>query len=472
MSGVEAIVVSRGESHRRVPEVPRLTSNNGDLMFKSFRNPRIALFTLALGSVSLASPDVSEAAHNERSWCVDHCDQVVIDWNLETYAVIKAATGYADPMAATRILAMVHLAIHDAVNAIEPRFSAYAYSPKANTYSRSADAVVAAAVAAHDVLLALFPAQKDLLTARLESSLIDAGHGDNVAQGKLAGAAAAAAVLNKRTDDGSNNSETYTPGTDPGRYRYTPEFNFLAAPHWRSVTPFALRSPSQFRVAPPPSLESETYTKAFNEVKATGSSAEGAERTEVQTEYAAYWYEFSDIGWNRILRNVSRDKPQDLWQRARTFALLNAAIADSYIAGWDSKMLFDFWRPVTAIRLAEEDGNPETTADPNWSPLLVTPPVQDHPSTHSVLGAAAASVLAHAFGDRVRFTMASPTALPHAPSRTFNSFSSAAWENGDSRVRAGLHFRFAVDAGLHMGYRIGQHTVRTMLYPVALFPKR
>lgn len=441
-------------------------------MFKSFRNPRIALFALALGSATLVVPNLAAAAPNERAWCVDRCDQVVIDWNLETYAVIKAATGYADPMAASRVLAMVHLAMHDAVNAVEPRFAAYAYSPKANTYPRHADAVVAAAVAAHDVLLALFPAQKDLLTARLEGALIDAGTGEAVAQGKLAGAAAAAAVLAKRADDGSNGSETYTPGTDPGRYRYTPEFNFLAAPHWRSVTPFVLRSPTQFRVAPPPSLDSEAYTKAFDEVKATGSKAPDADRTEVQTEYAAYWYEFSDIGWNRIARNVSRDKPQDLWQRARTFALLNAAMADSYIAGWDSKMLFDFWRPVTAIRLAEEDGNPATTADANWSPMLVTPPVQDHPSTHSVLGAAAAAVLAHAFGDRVRFTMASPTALPHAPSRTFHSFSAAAWENGDSRVRAGLHFRFAVDAGLNMGYRIGHHAVRTMLYPVALYPKR
>lgn len=442
-------------------------------MFRSSIKTRLTLLVALVGSVSVTHQNTAWATPSEKAWCADRCDQVILDWNVETHAVIKAATGYADPMAASRVLAMVHLAMHDAVNAIEPRFAAYAYSPKSGAHSRRADAAVAAAVAAHDVLLALFPAQQPLLTARLDATLLDAGVGDGVAQGKQAGAAAAAAVLTKRQNDGSNGSETYTPGTEPGRYRYTPEFDFLAAPHWGTVTPFALRSPNQFRVAPPPALDSETYTLAFNEVKATGSKAADAERTETQTEYAAYWYEFSDVGWNRIARNVSRERPQDLWQRARTFALLNVAMADSYIAGWDSKMFYDFWRPVTAIRLADEDGNPDTIADAQWSPLLVTPPVQDHPSTHSVLGAAAAAVLARSFGtDRVRFTMASPTALPDAPTRTFPSFSAAAWENGDSRIRAGLHFRFAVDAGLNMGHHIGNYAARTMLYPIGLFPKR
>lgn len=433
---------------------------------------RTAIFAAALAVSTVFTSSPSLAHPGDRTWCGNRCDQVIIDWNLETYEVIKVASGYVDPMAASRVLAMVHLAMHDAVNAIEPRFEAFAYAPRSTASRRHADAAVAAAVAAHDVLIALFPTQKLLVDARLDTILLDAGIGRNVADAKREGAAAAAAVLSKRAADGSANSETYTPGTEPGKYRYTPGWDFLASPHWGSVTPFALRSAQQFRVNPPPALDSEAYTKAFNEVKAVGSNAEDAQRTAEQTEYATYWYEFSDIGWNRIARNVARDKHQDLWQRARTFALLNSAMADSYIAGWDSKMLYDFWRPVTAIHLAEDDGNDQTSADPNWAPYLLTPPVQDHPSTHSVLGAAAAAVLAHAFGtDRVKFTMASPTALPTAPKRTFSSFSAAAWENGDSRVRAGLHFRFAVDSGLSMGNRIGNYTARTMLLPIG-FPHR
>lgn len=316
------------------------------------------------------------------------------------------------------------------------------------------------------MLAALYPKQKDLVRAALDTTLLDTGVGSAVEQGKRLGAAAAAAVLAKRTDDGANADEAYRPGTRPGSYQFTPGFDFLAAPHWRAVTPFALRTPDQFRVAPPPALASAEYAAAFNEVKAAGSNAADARRTREQTQYAAYWYEFSDIGWNRIARVVARDKKQDLWQRARTFALLNAAMADGYIAGWDSKMHYDFWRPVTAIRQADQDGNPATAADASWTPLPTTPPVQDYPSTHSVLGAAAAVVLAHAFGDRVTFTMASPTALPEAPVRSFASFSAAAKENVDSRVRAGIHFRFATDAGLALGERIGEYAVKTLLAPL------
>jgi hypothetical protein len=233
------------------------------------------------------------------------------------------------------------------------------------------------------------------------------------------------------------------------------------------VQPFALKSPSQFRVAPPPALTSAEYAAAFDEVKASGSQAADARRSADETQYAAFWYEFSDAGWNRIARSVARSRSQDLWQRARTFALLNVAMADAYIAGWDSKMHHNFWRPVTAIRAAADDGNAATTADANWTPLLPTPPVQDHPSTHSALGAAAAGVLAAAFGsDRVAFSFASPTALPAHPVRHFASFSAAARENAESRIKAGLHFRFATTQGLQLGEHIARHTVATMLRPL------
>jgi hypothetical protein len=210
-------------------------------------------------------------------------------------------------------------------------------------------------------------------------------------------------------------------------------------------------------------LRSAAYRRDFDEVKRVGGKA-STQRSSDETHYAAFWYEFSDIGWNRVARAASGRVKQDLWERARTFALLNMAMADAYIAGWDSKYHHNFWRPVTAIHLAGNDGNPATAPDASFDPMLITPPVPDMPSTHSALGAAAATVLAEAFGrDHVPFSFASTSALPGNPVRSFRSFSEAARENADSRVRAGLHFRFATNAGLELGSRIGQQANRHSL---------
>ncbi|MBX3747186.1 MAG: vanadium-dependent haloperoxidase [Verrucomicrobiae bacterium] len=158
-----------------------------------------------------------------------------------------------------------------------------------------------------------------------------------------------------------------------------------------------------------------------------------------------------------MTRLVGQGSGLSLWEAARLFALVNMAMADGYIAGWDSKLHYDFWRPLTAIRAGDTDGNPLTGPDANWSPLLPTPPIQDYPSTHSVLGDAAAEILGRVLGDRTPFAMESPTALdPVAGTRSFESFTQAADENGNSRVMAGIHFRFAVREGQRLGRRIGQ----------------
>ena len=165
-------------------------------------------------------------------------------------------------------------------------------------------------------------------------------------------------------------------------------------------------------------------TRAFEEVRTYGAAV-GSKRSEDQSNLAAFWYELSDIGWNRIARVVAHQQPQDLAERARLFALLNVAMADGYIAGWDSKYHYDFWRPYTAIREAARDGNAATDADVTWEPAMPTPPVQDHPSTHSALGDAAAAVLASVFGDDVAFTVESTSADPAHAMRSFTSFSAA-----------------------------------------------
>jgi hypothetical protein len=428
-----------------------------------------ALLTVGLAmhtGAALAS-DVNKSNNHHRparTWCADRCDRVVTDWNLTAFQVIKAGDGYGDPMAASRSLAMMHVAIHDAVNTVRPRYQRYALleSPSG---THKADAAVAASFAAHDVLVALYPqaSAQAIAKVQLERTMFEAGLGKSIEDGTRIGRAAAAAVLAKRASDGADGKEPYIEGTQPGQYRFTAPFNFAAAPHWRHVTPFVLASASQFRTAPPPELSSQSYRRAFDEVKHVGGKG-SLRRSTDETHYAAFWYEFSDIGWNRVARSASDKVRQDLCDRARTFALLNMAMADAYIAGWDSKYHYNFWRPVTAIHLAGSDGNPNTAPDVSFDPLLITPPVPDMPSTHSALGAAAAEVLVDAFGsDHVPFSFASPSALPANPVRSFRSFREAARENADSRVKAGLHFRFATDAGLELGRNIGQHANRYSL---------
>lgn len=422
---------------------------------------------LTTHTVAARAADQHEAAEQRPltpSWCAGRCDSVITDWSLAAFQVIKAGDGYGDPMAASRSLAMMHAAMHDAVNAARPRYQRYALE-SVPAGAQQADAAVAASQAAHDVLAALYPKAASVAVAKvqLERTLFEAGIGASIDAGSKLGKAAAAAMLAKRAQDGANGKLPYLEGTRPGEYRFTAPFDFAASPHWRQVTPFVLASASQFRTAPAPALTSEAYRRAFDEVRRVGGKG-SMQRSSDETHYAAFWYEFSDIGWNRVARAASGRVKQDLWERARTFALLNMAMADAYIAGWDSKFHHNVWRPVTAIHLAGHDGNPHTAPDASFETLLVTPPVPDMPSTHSALGAAAATVLAEAFGrDHVPFSFASASALPADPVRSFRGFSEAARENADSRVKAGLHFRFATDAGLELGRKIGQQASRHAL---------
>ena len=429
---------------------------------RSRRRTVIGVAIAALFSGSAAANAADSTSREAAAWCASRCDELVIDWNATAYQIIKADESYANPMSASRSLAMMHLAMHDAVNAAQPRYAAYAYTER----DSAADPAVAAVTAAHDVLAALYPKQAVLLKTALDKSLVDAGTTAAATRGIGLGKSVAAAVLKKRAADGSAANVPYQQGSKPGEYRFTQGFDFAAAPQWRSVAPFTLKSVDQFRSAPPPALTSAQYVAAFNEVKTVGGKV-SAKRTTDETHYSAFWYEFSDIGWNRIARVVARDRQQDLWQRARTFALVNAVMADAYIAGWDSKFHYNVWRPETAIPMADADSNPQTVPDASFVPLLVTPPVQDYPSTHSALGAAAAVVLAETFGrNDVSFTFTSTSAMPANPQRSFKSFSEAARENADSRVKAGLHFRFATTAGLKLGEDIGRFAVRNSLTPL------
>jgi len=381
--------------------------------------------------------------------------KIVLDWNAHALGALSTAFAGLDPLVATRVMSMVHVSMHDAINSADSEFERYSFTPRDST----AHPVAAAAAAAHRVLVNQFPAQAADLDAKLNASLAEVPDGLGETRGRALGDQVANHILQLRANDGSSTPASYTPGAGAGKYQFVPPFEgFIYRPEWRFVRPWVLTSPSQFRSAAPPALTSTKYRDDYNIVKAAGVLT-GSNRSAEQTAYAKFWYENSDEGWNKITRDVAIRKGLDLHRSARLFALVNMVMADGYIAGWESKFHYDFWRPFTAIRNGNSDPNSGTVGDPSWEPLLGTPPVQDYPSTHSVLGKAAAQVLARVVGDRTTFSFTSTTAENPSQARTYTSFAAAAAENGDSRIRAGLHFPFAVAAGITMGEKIGNRAV-------------
>lgn len=383
----------------------------------------------------------------------------VLEWNEIAYNAFGGAQ-YQHSLLASRINAMTHIAMHDAANAVYPKYMSYAFSGQDAT----ADAVAAVVTAAHTVLVHEIPARKVFLDSALQNSLSKLADGDAKNKGMILGKQAGDAIVANRAGDGADKDPigTIPPAAAPGVYQPVPPMPFLFAPDWKNMKLFSLQRMDQFRSAPFPALNSALYAKDLEEVKTTGRN-NSTTRTTEQTSYAKFWYEFSEAGWNRVARTAVQSKNLNLIDAARLFALVDMAIADAYIAGWDSKFFYNFWRPYTAIRQAETDGNGATTPDANWEPLEATPPVQDYPSTHSALGNAAATVLARLLGDNTSFSFASPTAIPAGGVRSFKSFRQAADENADSRVRAGLHFRFSCVAGQEMGDKVGNWTVENHL---------
>jgi hypothetical protein len=389
-------------------------------------------------------------------------NDVILKWNEVAYEAFGGSS-YQHSLMAARINAMMHLAVHDAVNGVEERYSRYAFYGK----DVKANVIASAASAAHAILLNEMPERKGFIDSALVQSLSAIEEGDEKNRGIVLGKAAAQALLDKRANDGSAGElfRQIPPSDQPGVYQPVPPFNILFAPYWENVKLFSLNTKDQFRSAPHPATNSVAYAKDFNEVKEIGK-INSTTRTQEQTAYAKFWYEFSEAGWNRAARIVALSKKLNLVETARLIALVDMAIADAYIAGWDAKIHYNFWRPYTAVRKAAIDNNNATTGDAQWEPSEPTPPVQDYPSTHSALGNAAATVLASLLGDNTTFTMTSPTAFPAGTSRSFTSFSQAANENAESRVMAGIHFRFSCVAGQELGNKIGRWTVENHLKPL------
>jgi hypothetical protein len=411
----------------------------------------------------------------------------VSQWNL--IAVQATQTAGENAIVQSRTLAMAQAAVHDALNAVVPRFEGYAFKDNANA-SASLNATIA--TAAHNAIVGAigvgalpFSGFGTLTSQTAAVSQVDAAYattlaaipnGQSKSDGIAIGAAAAAAIVALRSTDHATTFVVYTPGARPGDWQPTPnpipfdppaaaDHVAAALPGWGEVTPFVLRRSAQFESEGPPRLSGKRYARAYDEVKAIGEK-NSVVRTAEQTSIARFWYENSPASWSRIASVVADVRGLDLWDRARLLALVNLAMADGFIAGFETKYDFNFWRPVTAIRAGDTDGNDDTVADPTWSSLLNTPAIPDYTSTHSILGGAASEVLRRFFhDDDVPFTTTS--GVPFAGmTRSFASFSQAAHENGESRIYASLHFRFAVNDGITQGKKIGAFAFTHALRPI------
>jgi hypothetical protein len=412
-----------------------------------------SICTLAVIAVAaLAAPGVAGA-------------DVVTDWNRTMVDALEV--GPTPPPTAARVAAIVQASVFDAVNGIRPHYAPYHVAPAA---PRGASRAAAGAGAAHEALVVLFPAQQSTLDERLTASLAQiAADGRDDAAAIAAGAAwgktVADQILAWRASDGFTAVlAPYVARNVPGAWQPTPPL--FGPPLFRqfaSMTPFALASPGQFLPGPPPALTSRRYARDFDEVKTLGT-ATSAQRTPYDTQTAVFWQSDSPAAmWNRVADALADEQHPRLVDNARLLALMNVALADTTIAIWNAKNVYDTWRPITAITQAATDGNPRTAPDPAWTPLLPTPAFQEYPAGHPGVSNAAASVLASAYGDCTSFTVTSAT--QPGVERAFTSFSDAVAQVQDARVLGGIHFRLAVTTAARMGADVARYVERAVMQP-------
>lgn len=380
----------------------------------------------------------------------------VVQWNRTLLQVVRTPGAQPATVHPTRSFAILHVAIYDAVNAIDRSHKPYLVS--STEASRTASQDAAAAAAAHEALVALYPTFRAQFDAQLQQSLAQVPDGAPKADGIRIGQNAADQILALRSNDGSAASPVpFVFGHQAGNYQSTPP-NFPKQPqftHWSAVQPFALEHANQFRPGAPPALTSEAYTQAFNEVKSLGIANSTAASPD-QALTGRFWNGAIQNYWNEIAQTTSLARNLTTAQNARLFALLNLTFADCVIAFYDAKYTYDLWRPVTAIRAAETDDNPATAADPNWLPEVGnTTPDPSYPGAHAVISAAGASVLTSFFGTgRLEFRVTSEV-MPGVE-RSFTSLSDAAQEATLSRIFAGVHFRFDLTTGQQLGAQIAE----------------
>lgn len=402
--------------------------------------------------------------------------EIIISWNDKIMNLAIVEDGLLT-LKGVRTEAMMHVAIHDAINAIQPVYSSYSFEEK----HPNADPISATAQAAYEIALSQFPDDKEALEEELNKWLATVKEGDPKIDGINVGKEAAQHILTTRLEDSWNGEADYSwhpmaPGVyaEFNEHSGTPE-GFIFGAGWAAAQPFLLASPDQFRSPPPPEINSEEYTKAFNEVKEYGRH-ESEVRTKDQAHLAMWWKDFVENSHNRLARELVVRENLNLWKSARTFALLNMTIYDAYVNVFDNKFHYNHWRPYTAIRWAANDENPDTDPNTEWDNLHKhTYAFPSYPSAHGTASTAAMTVLANTLGtgDQYNFTMTTEEVDKAGPfsgktkmdptTRTFNSFSQAGLEASLSRIYLGIHFRYDSEEGHKLGTKVGEYANQNYL---------
>jgi hypothetical protein len=388
---------------------------------------------------------------------------VITDWNEKASALVTKHRML--PPQAERVIACMHVAMFDSVNAVDRRYQPYGTSI---TAPKDASKEAAAAVAAEGVLALLFPKDADELHSALATYLAPIPDGASKSAGIKLGQEVAAKTIMDRNGDGADAPDAYRPRTQPGVYVPTP---ITASSMWPNVRPFAMTSPSQFRPQPPIALNSAEWTADYNEIKSLGgkdSKARGAR----QTEDATFWLITGPVSYYPILRQLVSAKKMDLSESARFMALASVALADSFIAVFDAKYHYEFWRPITAIRNGDRDDNPATELDAAWQPIDNTPMHPEYPCAHCISSAAVATVVEAVLGSPniPEVTMTSTTA-PGITHRWTNVWAYAD-EVSAARIFAGFHYRFSTRVGQDMGRQIGRLVVQKRMQEASLAQAR
>jgi len=373
----------------------------------------------------------------------------VITWNTHAQTAIYDVARQS-PTTSSRSFAMVQGAVYDAVNAIAGTpYEPYLIAP----HSRPGDSTPAAvATAAYRVLLSLFPDQAESLRAQYDDSLAEIPDGRSERGGVAVGEATAAAMLKARENDGAFSDATWPVGTEPGEWRPTPPGYLQVGAWFATLKPFVIDDPGDFTTPGPPSLTSATYARDFNEVKTVGS-ATSAVRTPDQTDAAIWWDDYRMVEW-QIMRQLATTHRLGTLQTARMFVMADMAAVDSLVACYKEKKFWSFWRPVTAIPLADTDGNPATTADPAWTPLRTTAPSAEYPSGHACFTSATMTGLRKFFGrDDISFSAYSADS---GTTRHYDSFSEATAQLVEARIWAGVHYRSAAVHGKKLGATVAR----------------
>jgi hypothetical protein len=382
---------------------------------------------------------------------------VVTEWNQQAITLTLLPASALTGGQQARVMAIVHVAVHDAVNGITKKYETY-LSPGPAPDNTSPEA--AAVAAAHHALRNLFSSQSASIDAAYESSLATHGLSQND-PGIAYGRCAAAAILALRANDHSAEAQFDYDAPGAGAPGVWVRLNNAPAqlPGWGNVTPFVLRSGSQFRPDAPPALNSKQYAKDYNEIKEIGSM-NSSTRTNEQTQIALFWRSTAPAIWNPVLSQVLATRNLSLSATARTFALLYLAASDAYVACWDAKYTYNFWRPISAIKGGDLDANESTAADGAWAPLIATPAHPEYPSGHATVSSAMAMILESVFEDNPGVPM---VVTLTGITRQWHTFSEAVDEVIEARIYSGIHFRNSDEVGARLGRKVARFVLKHAL---------